>query len=659
MVSDPLIGSHIGEFEILERLGVGGMSVVYRAHQPSMHRDVALKVLSAEQSALDSSFRQRFEQEVAVIASLEHLHIMPVYSYGIDGDFVYLAMRLSRGGTLAELMQREKLSQERVLELFTQIAQGLAYAHSKGVVHRDLKPSNILLDDDGNTYLTDFGLAKILGKEADITHSGNVVGTPAYMSPEQLKGDTLDHRADIYGLGIILYQMLTNQRPFEGDSANVVSLIYKQLEQMPVSPSKVDPNITPEIDGIVIKALQKDPERRFSSVGEMAEALQEAVGRRSSKVFPEPATSLIRERARRSIQFSLAKPRNRLMAAMAVLLVMAAVVILLLALRPPPSSAIVALPTLTKTRIGTIADVVPSDEELTRAREIFTGRFIAIVPCNMSSQYHAVSTREMTDRARGYGIETRIYDADTDNYQQSILVEKARAEGATAFIVCPLNNEIMDPALRALDAANYPLVLPVSGSSEHYGGVAIETDNYLMGRVPGEFAGQWIRDAMDGKAKVAILDYPGLSDLVQRANGLEDGVLAFAPDAEILGRFLGATQEFAHESISGLLAEGVTPDVIVSINDAGTYGAITALEEADIPESDVAIFSIDAEPQARNYIRDGHYLKASGLLARTDYAYAAVDSIVRQVAGATMPETILLEPEELVTVDNLPTEEPS
>ncbi len=655
MALDSLIGKKIGEFEILEQIGHGGMSVVYRANEPSIHREVALKVLAADGSDLDPSFRQRFQQEAAVIAKLEHLHILPMYSYGIDGDHVYIAMRLSRGGTLDDLMQREKIPLERVVELFTQIAQGLAHAHSKGVVHRDLKPSNILLDENGNTFLADFGLAKILGKEVEITHSGNVVGTPAYMSPEQLKGDPIDHRADIYGLGIILYQMLTGQRPFEGDSANVVSVIYKHLEQKPVTPSQLDPNISPQIDAIVLKALEKDPKRRFSSVGEMAEALQKTVGKRSSREFPPPATSLIRERARRSLELAAAisKHRMRILAGVVAVAVIITLGVYLFT-RSDDDDTVVEPPVLLTDRSGTPDDLILTPQEINLARSILNNRFIALVPCNMGSQYHATGAREMVERARSYGMEARVYDADSDKYQQSILVEKARAEGAAAFIICPLDDEVMIPALEALDEADYPLVLPADPpETGHYGGVVITTDNYLMGRVPGEYAGKWIRDHLNGRARVAILDYPTLGELVQRADGLEDGVLEYAPDAEIIGRYLGATWEAGNQSMTSMLEQNLLPDVIVSINDAGTYGAIEALEEANIPESDVAIFSIDGEPQAQLYIRDGHYLRASILVARTEYSFAAIDAIVKQVVGATLPGTILMEPGELITLESL------
>ncbi len=657
MALDSLIGKKIGDFEILEQIGHGGMSVVYRARQASMHREVALKVLAADESELDPSFRQRFEQEVAVIATLEHLHILPVYSHGFEGDHVYLAMRLLRGGTLADLMQREKLSLERVVELFTQFAQGLAHAHSKGVVHRDLKPSNILLDEEGNTFLTDFGLAKILGKEVDITHSGNVVGTPAYMSPEQLKGDPIDHRADIYGLGIILYQMLTGQRPFEGDSANIVSVIYKHLEKKPVTPSQHNPNISPKIDAIVLKALEKDPKRRFSSVGEMAEALQTAVGKKTSRVFPPPATSLIRRRARQSLQLAatISRHRMKLTGAFALLAIALIAGFILIQSRPTETPKVPA--TLIADRKGTIEDLIPTSEEVEIARAVFENGHLALLPCNMGSQYHATSTREMVEHARTYGVNSRVYDADSDKYQQSILVETARAEGATAFIICPLDNEVVPSALEALDAADYPLVLPATSlNANHHGGVVITTDNYLMGRIPGEYAGKWIRDKLEGKAKVAILDYITLEELVQRADGLEDGVLEYAPEAEIIGRFPGATREAGKASMMELLAQDIVPDVIVSINDAGTYGAIEALEEAKVPESEVAIFSIDGEPLAQLYIRDGHYLRASIEVARTEYSFAAVDAIIKQTAGATLPETIVLQPGKLITSESLAAE---
>src|SRR5262249_46878997 len=162
---------------------------------------VALKVIRLDEGqGQHEDFRRRFAHEAEVIAKLEHIHILPIYAYGISNEMAYLAMRWLKGGTLSQTMRQGKLTLEHAADIFTQVAKGLAYAHSQGVIHRDLKPSNIMLDDTGNAYLTDFGLAKLVESSGEITKTGNIVGTPAYMSPEQLRGDTLDYRCDIYSL---------------------------------------------------------------------------------------------------------------------------------------------------------------------------------------------------------------------------------------------------------------------------------------------------------------------------------------------------------------------------------------------------------------------------------------------------------------------------
>ncbi|HRF97667.1 MAG TPA: serine/threonine-protein kinase, partial [Aggregatilineales bacterium] len=256
-----LINKQVGGFTVLDRIGRGGMATVYRAHQSAMNRDVALKVIEVDDLLeRGTEFRNRFAQEAAVVASLEHIHVLPVYDYGIHENVLYLAMRLLRGGTLSEIMNKGRIPISRSVELFSQVARGLAYAHSKGVVHRDLKPSNIMLDDAGNAHLTDFGLAKWIHGTENITRTGNIVGTPAYMSPEQLRGDGVDHRSDIYSMGIILYQMLTGKPPFDSPSSNVVSIIYQHLEKMPEAPSVHNPEITPETEAVILKAIAKNPE---------------------------------------------------------------------------------------------------------------------------------------------------------------------------------------------------------------------------------------------------------------------------------------------------------------------------------------------------------------------------------------------------------------
>jgi serine/threonine protein kinase len=173
MPLDDLIGRQLGDFVIEERIGQGAMAHVYRAFQPSINRHVAVKVIRLnEGQGQHEEFRQRFAYEAEIIARLEHIHILPIYAYGITDEMAYLAMRWLRGGTLADLMRHEKLPLDRIAEIFKQIAQGLSYAHSKGIIHRDLKPSNIMLDDAGNAYLSDFGLAKLAEGSLEITKPG-------------------------------------------------------------------------------------------------------------------------------------------------------------------------------------------------------------------------------------------------------------------------------------------------------------------------------------------------------------------------------------------------------------------------------------------------------------------------------------------------------
>ena len=280
-MADSLIGKQVNNFIIRARIGQGGMATVYLAYQPSVNREVALKIitLNAVPGARDE-FRLRFAQEAQVIAGLEHAHILPVYDYGIyDNEIAYIAMRLLRGGTLADLLVDEPLELDRTAEIFSQIALGLSYAHRKGVIHRDLKPSNIMFDESGFAYLSDFGLAKIVENSLGLTKSDAVMGTPTYMSPEQLRGGALDNRTDIYSLGGVLYHMLVGHQPFADSATSLVSIIYQQLEKEPTPPHELNPKIPLAVEQVVLRALNKDRDARFATADEMAAALNKALGR--------------------------------------------------------------------------------------------------------------------------------------------------------------------------------------------------------------------------------------------------------------------------------------------------------------------------------------------------------------------------------------------
>ena len=655
MQLDHFLGKQLDDFTIQERIGQGGMATVYRAYQPSVNRSVALKIISLNTTPGEKDeFRSRFAQEAKLIASLEHIHILPIYDYGIvNNEVAYLAMRLLRGGSLGDLLVKDPLPLDRAADIFTQIARGLAYAHSKGVIHRDLKPSNILLDDAGNAYLTDFGLAKLMEGDQQLTRTGNIVGTPIYMSPEQLRGDPIDHRSDIYSMGGVLYHMLVGHPPFEASETNMVSVIYQHLEKQPTPLSQLNPNIPLAVEAVVLRALSKDASDRFDNAGEMADALNLALGRKlSTSSFPAVRVDQPTTRVQRRLH--AARRRTLLIA---VLLLLALVVVtgaILLATNGQgtftPRTAVVL-----DGEQGSSSDAVPTNDEIAAARaRLGSSGFIAYVTCNQTSQYHAAQAREIVDFARSYQISARIYDSNTDRYNQLTQIERARADGARGLIICPLDEELLRDPLTSAQSANIPIVfMSASTDGRNYGGVFLAGDDYLMGVEAGRAAGRIIRSEMGGRANVIILDYPDLPHIVARANGMQDGMMEVAPNARVLGRYLGATRQFGAQSVEDLLEAGVEFDVILSINDAGSYGAIDALQAHNVDPSAVIISSVDAEALAREYIQDGYFIRASVDVGRELFSQTAVDTMVKLLAGSTLPETFLVPPGQVVTSETL------
>src|SRR5512143_712111 len=221
-----MIGKKLRAYEITEEIGSGGMATVYRAYQPSMDRYVAVKVIRS--SILhDPALRERFQREARLIARLEHPHLLPVYDFDSEHEPPYIVMRYLEGGTLKQVQQRGGVPRDELLYILQQLAGALDYAHRQGVVHRDLKPSNVMIDREGNAFLTDFGIARSAGAGSDITHTGLLIGTPGYMAPEQARGDgQVDQAADIYALGVMAFELLTGHSPFEHESSLEVVLAH-------------------------------------------------------------------------------------------------------------------------------------------------------------------------------------------------------------------------------------------------------------------------------------------------------------------------------------------------------------------------------------------------------------------------------------------------
>lgn len=656
--SDLRLGKQIGGFIVEERLARGGMATVYRALQPSVNRQIALKVIQLDDASADDKFRQRFEQEATLIASLEHAHILPIIEYGLDDKVAFIAMRLLRGGTLEDKLAHSRLPLERAMTVFIQVASALAYAHRHGIIHRDLKPGNILFDDTDSAYLTDFGLAKLIKSPLELTHDGNIVGTPIYMSPEQLRGDAIDARSDIYSMGIILYQMLTGKLPFENNDSNMIMIIYAHLEKAPAPPRQINPDLPAAIEHVILRALEKRPDDRFQSVDEMVDALDTArltndadtsANRRSTENPPLPAKAAPGPTGAAPITRRSRRKPILLIAGAGLLLI--GIISLVLNQSTLPRTP---HPVIIEGAIGTVAEeATPNAAEVDLARQMLGANgFIAEITCTQDSEYHATQARELRDLADSYGLRFRVYDSDADPYDQITQIERARTDGASLLIICPLNITLLNSALTDAQEAGIPLIF-LAGSIPSYGGVLLSGDDYQMGLEAGRAGGDLINTLFDGQGRILILDYPEMQLLVQRANGLRDGVLEVAPESEVLAQRTGGTREYGYESVRAAILEGVNFNLILSINDAGAFGAVRALEEANISPDAVAISSVDAEALALEYIRQNHYLRASLTVNRTQFSQTAIHAAIKMLAGSPLPETLTIPPGKVIIRSNI------
>lgn len=271
-----MAGSMIGRtfnnrYKLTERVGLGGMAEVYRAEDNVLGRTVAIKVM-LPQYAADPTFTKRFRQEAASAANLQSPYIVSIYDWGLDGETYYIVMEFLRGTDLkTAIKERGAINQRKAAEIGSQVAQALSVAHEGGIIHRDIKPQNIMIQPDGNIKVMDFGIAR--AGDAGLSQTATVLGTAHYVSPEQAQGKELTGASDIYSLGIVLYEAATGQLPFDGQDA--VSVAVKQVNETPALPSTINPNIDPNLEAIIMKALEKDPARRFKDASEMRHILND------------------------------------------------------------------------------------------------------------------------------------------------------------------------------------------------------------------------------------------------------------------------------------------------------------------------------------------------------------------------------------------------
>ena len=265
-----LTGKNLGQYHIIEQVGAGGMATVYKAYQPGLDRYVAIKVLPPQQGR-DDGYEQRFFREAKAVAQLNHPNILPIYDVGIEGEISYFVMKYVPGRTLGDLMG-DSMPLVRVSRFIEQVAGALDHAHSRGILHRDIKPANMLLDEDDWLLLADFGLAKIMEGSEQLTATGISMGTPSYASPEQVEGMEVDRRTDIYSLGIVLFQMVTGQLPYQGNTP--MSIMFKHVHEALPNPRALNPDLPEGVEAVIHRATAKNFQERYAHAGDMAADLR-------------------------------------------------------------------------------------------------------------------------------------------------------------------------------------------------------------------------------------------------------------------------------------------------------------------------------------------------------------------------------------------------
>ena len=267
--------AQLGRYKITSELGRGAMGVVYKGEDPSLDRTVALKtVILSDEAAERTEYRKRFFLEAKAAGRLSHPQIITVYDFGQEGEVAYMAMEFLKGTELRTRMKEGTISVPEAVHIAEQVAQGLGYAHEHGVVHRDIKPSNIMLLAHDKVKIMDFGIARMRASDHK-TSTGLVLGTPKYMSPEQVAGSPVDHRSDIFSLGVVLYEMLTHTKLFSGEDNP--QIFHNVVNFQPLAPSRVNPEVPPMLDFVVERALKKDPAVRYQDAYELAADLHSAL----------------------------------------------------------------------------------------------------------------------------------------------------------------------------------------------------------------------------------------------------------------------------------------------------------------------------------------------------------------------------------------------
>ncbi len=665
---DVLTGRTFGEFVILEPLARGSAGMVYRAHQPSMNRDVALKVIDLYLDVtLTENFAPRFDQEAELIARLEHLHVLPVYAYGIvDDRYAFLAMRLMTGGTLADHIREGALPPEKIVQIFSQIGAALDYAHSHDVIHGDIKASNILLDHLGNAYLSDFGLARTLTIAQDPSQHDIMVGTPAYVSPEAIQHQKVDHRADLYSLGIVLFEILTGRLPYEMNGQGIAGLLQQHVQEPIPSIKLFNSELPSNIDLVMAKAIAKKPQDRYRTASEMVNELSVVLDVRGNSYFLGRwfylPTTEGEKRGANWLQFAL----------MALIVFIAVLVVVWL--RQNSFTPIIHTPvintdstaeepthlprfTMMDEASGEITSVLPSQEDfefvynwLSASGDI---RFVAMISCNLNSATQAQRAREMADIARQNDISLRIYDTSNDPMVTQSLIRTVLQEGAQGFILCPFPENQLQPALSLLEQNNIPVVF--NGMSDSTYGVKIDFQNHLIGRQLAEFAVEVATEEFNSFASILYVGPSGTAFSDLRYEAFNQRLREISPESRVALYLNSTGQQQTYETLNLFLQErprfldGV--NVIIATNDDIALGIVSTLERLNISPQRMPILSVNGEASVVSLVNSEHYLRGTLAVDNEEAASAPYFSLISLMAGHVVPEIITTSPSTWLTTE--------
>jgi len=309
-----LLGTTLGQYKLVSMIGEGGIATVYKAHQPNLDRWVAVKVLHSN----DQNTLARFEREAKTVAQLRHRNILMVYEYGLTKNRPYIAMEYVEEGTLENYLTGEPMNWMRAVSIGIAVAEALHYAHQHGLIHRDVKPSNILMPQDDWPLLADFGLVKMVNEDKALTATGMIMGTPAYIAPEQARGDELGPHADMYSLGVIMFEMIAGRLPFNYENANYLMLAH--IQETPPSLRKFNQLCPVDLERVILKTLEKVPEDRYADLQELIDALKNTIGTATLDISPSSTFKVPRRpdglppRPRQDEEQNSAAPQQRIIA---------------------------------------------------------------------------------------------------------------------------------------------------------------------------------------------------------------------------------------------------------------------------------------------------------------------------------------------------------